>query len=431
MAHRQQWLLTPFLLILAAPACAGFAQVSPPSGWQASSSGATYRTTPGAANESAFSGGFRGAPGTMNAGGAALTKVPASYRFAANAPRMFARFAFGNPLMFGASLALPIAYQWFRDNQFEVVAGVWNKRVPGDFYCPSVGPATPMPTGYQSAEWKCVYAATNADGVSVAGSASTWGWCLKGSYSWASGNCFNSNNAYGSGYFQPVYSTHRVISQKMIPATAQMFEDDMALSPLPDGIAQENAFDWPVEKPILNPGLGLMPGPLRVPQGSPWPQPNSSPQTWTQRVIDIKTDVNTVDNPWLVELEPKEVTVATPEGITEPEPVKPTDPTGTTPENPDLCLKYPDILACAKYKLGELQATPLPNKTVNVSIQQDAGWNTGSGTCPAPRTFTVLGKSMSFSFQLLCDFAQAVRPLFIGFAWLTATLTFFGLSRKD
>lgn len=89
---------------------------------------------------------------------------------------------------------------------------------------------------------------------------------------------------------------------------------------------------------------------------------------------------------------------------------------------------YPDIAACQK--MGELDKVPVANKTVPLAINREEGFGPSEGTCPAPRQFTIMGKTMAFRWDLLCDFAQGVRPVIIGMAYLAAVLAFLGLSRK-
>jgi hypothetical protein len=115
-----------------------------------------------------------------------------------------------------------------------------------------------------------------------------------------------------------------------------------------------------------------------------------------------------------------------------PEPDSETPPNPDSPKSPDqvgLCELYPDILACQK--LGTTEAAELPKNTVDMSIAPEGGFGPSSGVCPAPKTFQIMGKPMEFRWDLLCDFASQIRPLLIGFAWLSAALAFLGLSRRD
>lgn len=100
----------------------------------------------------------------------------------------------------------------------------------------------------------------------------------------------------------------------------------------------------------------------------------------------------------------------------------------------DHCKKYPETLACLlKGDPGMLSEEPLHNETKDVSSIAPSGTFGGSSStsCPAGTTINVAGVSLTFSFDLICQFASMINPLIIGFAWLSAAFTFFGFARKD
>jgi hypothetical protein len=125
--------------------------------------------------------------------------------------------------------------------------------------------------------------------------------------------------------------------------------------------------------------------------------------------------------------------------VTNHNPVSNTTTTTTsTTENPDLpketpglCDLYPDILACQKPILGELAPVALANTNKNLLITKDSGWGPAGGACPAPRTATIMGQSISMPFTLLCDFATMINPILIGFAYLSAAMAFLGIGKRD
>lgn len=98
---------------------------------------------------------------------------------------------------------------------------------------------------------------------------------------------------------------------------------------------------------------------------------------------------------------------------------------------PDLCEKNPDILACQKVVLKDVEAKEVPNENKPLAITPDDGWNMGAATCPQPKTATVMGVQLSMPYTGLCDFATAIKPLLVGFAWLSAAFTFFGFAKRD
>lgn len=96
----------------------------------------------------------------------------------------------------------------------------------------------------------------------------------------------------------------------------------------------------------------------------------------------------------------------------------------------DFCKDNPRSMACKEFNFGDISPDVVGSKTVNLGITKAADFGPATGVCPAPKTVTVMGITLSMPFTLLCDFARAINPLLIGFAWLSATLTFFGFARK-
>jgi len=100
-----------------------------------------------------------------------------------------------------------------------------------------------------------------------------------------------------------------------------------------------------------------------------------------------------------------------------------------TPES-DLCKLHPDALACQK--LGDIPTQEvIPNEDKQVNLTPDTGWGASDAACPAPRVMTLQGRSIPFEFDLYCQFARGVRPLFIGFVFLSAALMLVGMARMD
>lgn len=88
----------------------------------------------------------------------------------------------------------------------------------------------------------------------------------------------------------------------------------------------------------------------------------------------------------------------------------------TPPADPKTdCDKYPKSIGCSEY--GTAPPELLTTVAVPVSL---APTSLGSGTCPAPATFTAMHRTMMISYGLYCDFATAIAPLIIAFAWLSA-----------
>lgn len=217
--------------------------------------------------------------------------------------------------------------------------------------------------------------------------------------------------------------------------TPEQVVDHMSSKPLPQRLPSGVPYPLDPDRPIIinpdpaNPGNPL---PLKVPQGSPKPVPDTQPQRYEQPTITI-TPTPTKEDPTRVDVKPGTESSESPEGLPGPTPVGPgAQPSGPRdPEDPpDLCEKHPDVLACQKLKPGELEPQRLENKNVPLAINAEGGFPSG-GACPAPRSVSLLGQTFEFSMQAFCDFATAIKPLLIGFAWLMAAMTFLGVARRE
>lgn len=200
---------------------------------------------------------------------------------------------------------------------------------------------------------------------------------------------------------------------------------------------------FPIELPVVNPSPGANPVPVPyfVPTGQPVPNPQYNPnapagpgnQPWKQPGTTV-TPQPVPGNPWRVDIAPTDREQAGPNPLPDTEQNPNQDPDTDKPkpeEQIGLCELYPDILACEKLKPGTVEVTPLSKNTVSLTLDKQTGFGPENGTCPADKTFMIMGKPMAFKWTLLCDFASQIRPLIVGFAYLSAALVFFGFTRKD
>ena len=218
--------------------------------------------------------------------------------------------------------------------------------------------------------------------------------------------------------------------------------EKLAPLPMPSTVPQElpHTIPLPVERPVINPtpGDNPSPGPLFVPTGDPVPNPNYNPdaapgpnnQPWLQPGVRV-TPRPTPSNPWQVDVQPIDRPQNGPDPLPDNEqnPDPQPDDKPKPEESKSLCEKHPDILACQK--LGDVTPENLAKNTVALQINREEGFGPADGACPAPKEFMVMGKAMAFRWDLLCDLATQIRPLLVGFAYLSAALAFFGLSRRD
>lgn len=94
-----------------------------------------------------------------------------------------------------------------------------------------------------------------------------------------------------------------------------------------------------------------------------------------------------------------------------------------TNEQQTDCDKYPESIGCSEY--GEV-TEPENIPTVDVGINFSPS-SLGSGSCPAPQTMNLhFVGAVQLSYQPVCDFASAVRPFFLAFAYLAAGMLVIG-----
>lgn len=119
-------------------------------------------------------------------------------------------------------------------------------------------------------------------------------------------------------------------------------------------------------------------------------------------------------------------------GYTDPT-VKPpeTPASSTTPkekEQTKFCDDNPQSIACAQ--MGELEKEEIETKELPVSTAYTP-WGSSNSSCPASRTISLFaGKSVTISYQPICDFVTMLRPLIIGLALISAMFIIGGISRS-
>jgi hypothetical protein len=99
------------------------------------------------------------------------------------------------------------------------------------------------------------------------------------------------------------------------------------------------------------------------------------------------------------------------------------------------CDKFPNTLGCQTVTAGtEPTAVPLvnTNTTMTITALPVSDVYAGNSACPAPMTASILGgQSLSFSWQPMCTFADGIKPVVIGLAWVGAMFAFMGIGRKE
>lgn len=417
MANIVRLIASVVLLMFMRVAYAGYAQLSPPAGWSKGTSGSSvYRA---AANDAVFKNTVR-TTASMSVGGRAVT-MPASMRFAANAPRVAAVFGFtpaGIAVIVAAGVG-SVLYNYYKSGGFELEDGKWVKK--------EVHAGTVKQFSFNGESWASSVeeAALQLNGVLIDG--------LKMKFVSADGTYAKfdllapNDDKAGVVYRTAIERVLDIPAEDKRVATQKEFEDSIAALPLPDALPQALPIPLPVEKPILNPSADPepKPQPLRVPQGEPQPVPNTSPEQYKTPVVDIVPSP-TVDDPWRVDLQPKDVikndSTPIPEGPPDVS-AKPEDKT------PGLCDMYPDILACAKLELDTPDSDQVREKEIDITLNPDGGWGGGAGSCPAPRHLK--GANVDFDLKGVCDALGMLRPIILAFAWLAAAGILVGASKKE
>jgi len=106
----------------------------------------------------------------------------------------------------------------------------------------------------------------------------------------------------------------------------------------------------------------------------------------------------------------------------------------TCEENPDgpeckfECERFPELLACME--VGDMPEPEEPS-ALTKTLTFNAITLPKAGGCPAPLTLTLGGRSMSMSFEPICQYASAFYYLVMALAYLSAAYIIFGAFRPD
>lgn len=198
------------------------------------------------------------------------------------------------------------------------------------------------------------------------------------------------------------------------PADWELVDD------LPDTVVQEqeSKVPMPVQRPQISP--------MRVPLGSAVPVPDTDPQQYRQPVLDL-IPRNTTNEPWRVEVIPRDLTTQTP--LDEPIPLDPESPGEVNPRTGDvrqLCDVYPEILACKE--LDDVEDPDLEVEEREIELSPGSPWG-AAGFCPATRY--VANGTIPIPFDLVCQYMEGLRPIIIAMAWLAAGFIVLGVRGGD
>lgn len=94
-------------------------------------------------------------------------------------------------------------------------------------------------------------------------------------------------------------------------------------------------------------------------------------------------------------------------------------------DDEDFCKKNPTSILCRE--LGDLEAPDLPEEEL------DLEWNkerSATGSCPSPITVTYFGRPIIINWDLVCQFAQGIRPMVLLVSVLGAGIWIFSVFRR-
>jgi len=417
--HVRSWLLAALVGGLPLASHAGYAQLSPPSGFGGSAGNWTYAPS---ANDVRY-GATAHSPNSLRfpVPGTTAT-MSASYRFAANAPRIAAAVLFAHPAVrtaVGIASWLGIAkIVWDASQQ------KWLKETDGISKQWSFNPQQFgwSPTAQSACQALISYQISNGASQGFDYSAMT-GYVNDGV-------CIRVFNGYETAY--PLQSRD-VQDASTRPLTKEEFERELApevFTPgAPSTMPQTVPFELPkptplpIQQPIINPepSENPQPRPLFVPTGDPVPNPqydpNTAPGPNNQPFIQPGTRVTpspTPSEPWRVDVQPVNRPQAGPAPLPEPAPDDPANP--DKPKNEEqqsLCEKHPDILACAKPELDTPEGE-IPKTTREVTLTEENLFSGGS--CPADVYFTPHGLQQLkvWDWNQSCGYITAyVKPILL------------------
>jgi hypothetical protein len=92
------------------------------------------------------------------------------------------------------------------------------------------------------------------------------------------------------------------------------------------------------------------------------------------------------------------------------------------PQPDDACEENPDLPQCMK--VGEADdSSVIVTQTRTVSFAPVS--ITSGGSCPADKSVSIAGKSITFSYTWLCNYASMFKPFMLAFAYLSAAMFLF------
>lgn len=359
--------------------------VVPPASITATSGGFTTASSfTGSFSAAAFNNTF-----TTNVGGKAVT-MPATMRMAANAGSFAASAVRLNP----AGLLGTAAAAWLLSYGLQWINGQWMKQDP---------PLTPSD---QRCGMTALYCVTTAGSASYGSAGPYW-------------KRMSTNGATCYAGLTQYPNIEVSCSASGSPANRPATDADWSApqsGTLPDAAASELApkIPLPLQNPEFNPKYS------DVPLGDPYRDPVTGKRYQDKARVTPQSDGKSAD----VQVSKTEVDDAGNPAV---------DSTTNQPKAPekvdDPCKLNPEASGCKQ--LDEPADTELQKKDNPFSLNPVSGFGPDNASCPSPQQLFVRGgQSVSWDWGQICTFAQGMRPLVIGFAWLFAIMMVVAVGRR-
>ena len=393
---------------------AGYAQATPPAGWSAGGGAGGAFTGTKAANGATFLSSSVTTNASLNVGGRAVS-IPATMRFAANAPRLAAAAVMMNPYV--RTAAAVAGWLGLASLVYDQVSGTWSAPDTSSPVSTGVewyGPGNPgkyFPTLSQAAAHHAAWLNTvnGYSRFSVSGTGQSSYTLYDSTYkTYTTENASSRPSSCPSGW----YITPAGCVQTPPPKTVTQEEaiEELIKRPMPADVPRHIPEPLPVELPEYQP--------MFIPTGNPVPNPSYNPsqpvspsnQPFVQPGVKVEP-APSPSAPWQVDVKPVNRPTESPSGSTDPT----TEPSTDTPredgkEDRDFCDKHPESLACTELDTPEGE---IPKSTFEVSYSIENSW--GSGSCPSDKYATIAGRSIKvYDWAQTCDYvATYVRPMLL------------------
>lgn len=403
---------------------AGYAQATPPAGWSAGGGAGGAFTGTKAANGATFLSSSVTTNASLNVGGRAVS-IPATMRFAANAPRLAAAAVMLHP---GIRTAAAVAgWLGLAALVYDEASGLW--KLPDPNAIPSDGvewrtqqaPYTWHSTLTAACEatvsqkqavapgWAITFKSVSRTSTYVGVCNATEKWLASsGNPTDVGWNLSGRPSQCPSGWYYTESGCTQTPQPKTL--TTEQAVEELTKHPMPADVPRHIPEPLPVELPEYQP--------MFIPTGNPVPNPSYNPsqpvspsnQPFVQPGVKVEP-APSPSSPWQVDVKPVNRPTESPTGSTDPT----TEPSTDTPredgkEDRDFCDKNPESLACTELDTPEGE---IPKSTVNVTYSIENSW--GSGSCPADKYATLAGKSVKvYDWAQTCDYvATYVRPMLL------------------